>query len=214
MAHAGQSSAEQDVPHCVWLFAELHGCCSYSLPWCPIPPYHIQQCLAVSITPHTACRREQLRFFFLLALQQTALGTTAIVIKSLGKYMQIAEVLYKPTHIWQVHDEATRAKQCFYVNSLSVSERLHCTEHSDAQKTLVQKPVALLRALLIIWEAFRAPDHRSTNAVPALCPPALSFLFDLWAAKYFLTSLRAVTNTILQNLCHFWAILFHVVSHS
>lgn len=93
---------------------------------------------------------KQLCFFLLLALQQTALGTTAILIKSLGKYMPIPEVLYKPTHIWPEREEGTRAKQCFYANSLSVSERLQCTQHSDAQKTLVQKPVALLRALLII----------------------------------------------------------------
>lgn len=93
---------------------------------------------------------KQLCFFLLLALQQTTLGTTAILIKSLGKCMQIPEASYKPTHIWPECDEATRAKQCFYVNSPSVSERLQCTEHSDAQKTLVQKPVALLRACLII----------------------------------------------------------------
>lgn len=119
-------------------------------------------------------------WFLLLVLQQTALWTTAIIIKSLGKSMQIPAVLYIPTRIWAVCAEAKRAKQCFYVNNLSVSERLQCTEHSDAKKTLVQKPVAPLRALLIVPEAFRAPDHRSTSAVPALYPPpTLSFPFDL-----------------------------------
>lgn len=77
-------------------------------------------------------------FFLRLVLQQTALWTTAILIKSLGKYMQIPEVSYNPTPIWAVCDEAKRTKQCFYVNNLSQPERLLCTEHSDAQKTLVK----------------------------------------------------------------------------
>lgn len=56
---------------------------------------------------------KQLCFFLLLVLQQTALWTTAILIKSLGKYMQIPEVVYKPIHIWAVCDEAKRAKAVF-----------------------------------------------------------------------------------------------------
>lgn len=107
-----QGSAEQDAPCCA--SSILHGCCSYSLPWCPIPSCHIQQCMAASITPHTVCRRETAGFFFLLlVLQQTALWTAAILIRSLEKYMQIPEVLYKSTHIWPECDEAKRAKQCF-----------------------------------------------------------------------------------------------------
>lgn len=148
MPHAGQSPAEQDVPRCVWLFAELHSCCSYSLPWCPIPPCHIQQCLAVSITPHTACRREQVCFFLLLALQQTALGTTAIVIKSLGKYMQIPEVLYK-THSylasvwWGNKGKAVfLCEQSFTVWEVTLHRTQWCTEDTCAKASCSPQGIA------------------------------------------------------------------------
>lgn len=50
--------------------------------------------------------------------------------------------------------------------------------------------------------------------VDALRPPILSFPFVLRSAEYILTSLKAVTINILQNLCHFQAVLLFVLSHS
>lgn len=71
-------------------------------------------------------------------------------------------VLYKPTCISEAFDRSTMGKAikhgfwgCFYVNSLPMRERLQGTENNNAQKTLVQMSVALLRELCIIYKAFR-----------------------------------------------------------
>lgn len=50
--------------------------------------------------------------------------------------------------------------------------------------------------------------------MPALHLPILSSPFVPWSTKYFLTSLKTVTNSISQNVCHFWAAVLHVLSHS
>lgn len=64
----------------------------------PITACHIlrhHDCIHHSLTPYA--EGKQLRFFLLLSLQQTTLGNTAILIKSLGKYTQIlAEFYIKP----------------------------------------------------------------------------------------------------------------------
>lgn len=130
-------TAEQDVARCLWLFSILHGCCSYSSHGAPSHPATSSSAWLHPSLLTLYAKGKQL-CFLLLVLQQTALWTTAILFKSLGKYVQTPEVLHKPTHIWAVCAEAKRAKPCFYVNNLSVSERLQCTEHSDARKTLVQ----------------------------------------------------------------------------
>lgn len=75
---------------------------------------------------------KQLCFFLASGLATDCIMDYCNSYQILGKYMQTPEILYKPTHIWAVCDEAKRAKQCFYVNNLSVPERLQCTEHSDA----------------------------------------------------------------------------------
>lgn len=122
-------------------------CSQYSMAAAPTPPMVPHPATSSSAWLHPSlltlyAERNQL-CFSLLVLQQTALWTIAILIKSLGKYMQIPEVLHKSTHIWAACAEAKRAKLCFYMNYLSVSERLQSTEHSDAQKTLVQKLLPL-----------------------------------------------------------------------
>lgn len=92
----------------------------YSMPAAPIPshgaPSHPVTSSSAWLHPSLLTQYaegKQLCFFLLLVLQQTALWTAAILIKSLGKYMQIPEALYKPTHTWAECDEAKRAKQCF-----------------------------------------------------------------------------------------------------
>lgn len=103
-----KGSAEQDASRCAWLFSAPRGRRSPSLPQRPILQHH--SCAHRSLAPYP--EGKQLWVFLLLSLQQTMLGTTAILIKSLGKYAQILTEFYRePFVVDRCVTEALRARQ-------------------------------------------------------------------------------------------------------
>lgn len=148
-----KGSAEQDASRCAWLFSAPCGHRSRSLPHCPILQHH--GCAHRSLAPYA--EGKQLWVFLLLSLQQTMLGTTAILIKSLGKYAQILTEFYREPFMFdRCVTEAPRARQlntdsgvllCEWpsnVREVTGHRTQWGTEHSEAQKYLCKSQLLSL----------------------------------------------------------------------
>lgn len=114
------------------------------------------------------------------------------------------------THIWQVCDRSTmgNAIKCDFWGAL-MQMTFQCLRGYRAQNTVMSARYLCKSQLLSLRHCTsftKLLEFLSTGVVHACIMPS-HFLLPI-------CSLKTATNNILQNLCHFRAVLLHVLSHS